>query len=238
MVERDGSSPVRRDFLQPTGLVRPFGSREGVLTAVAIEGFTEIGLALERARKRANRGSAIEAFVSAYLAFAAASPALYEVMFSLNVSVPFDDPATPSELRFAFAQVFELFHAQDAKADVLSESFWASLHGIAELTRTKRFPRSRQKSGSRASLSVSLSNDSLRSHRASNVIVSDGSVADPSQPLRNTSKMKSGVPCSNETHAVRSYYFNPYRVAGLPVSNVACNSAPAAASKLRSRASS
>ena len=25
------------------------------------------------------------------------------------------------------------------------ELFWASLHGVAELTRTKRFPRSRQK---------------------------------------------------------------------------------------------
>jgi hypothetical protein len=28
--------------------------------------------------------------------------------------------------------------------------FWASLHGIAELTRTKRFPRSRQKERVRA----------------------------------------------------------------------------------------
>ena len=28
---------------------------------------------------------------------------------------------------------------------IISELFWASLHGIAELTRTKRFPRSRQK---------------------------------------------------------------------------------------------
>jgi hypothetical protein len=100
---------------------------------------------LEKARKRANGGRAIEAFASAYLGFAASSPALYEVMFSLNLSVPFDDPATPPELHFAFAQLLELFREQGAKAEILSELFWASLHGIAELTRTKRFPRSRQK---------------------------------------------------------------------------------------------
>ena len=33
-----------------------FGSREGILAAVAIEGFQELGLALEEARKRAKRG--------------------------------------------------------------------------------------------------------------------------------------------------------------------------------------
>ena len=34
---------------------------------------------------------------------------------------------------------------QGSKAEVLSELFWASLHGIAELTRTRRFPPSRRK---------------------------------------------------------------------------------------------
>ncbi len=41
--------------------------------------------------------------------------------------------------------VLELFQGQSAKPEVLAELFWASLHGIAELTRTKRFPPSRQK---------------------------------------------------------------------------------------------
>jgi hypothetical protein len=66
-------------------------------------------------------------------------------MFSISLSVPFDDPATPQELRFAFAQLLGLFRGQGAKAEILSELFWASLHGIAELTRTRRFPHSRQK---------------------------------------------------------------------------------------------
>jgi AcrR family transcriptional regulator len=122
-----------------------FGSREGILAAAAIEGFQEIGLALEKARKRAKNGNTVESFAAAYLDFAAFSPALYEVMFSLSLSVPFGDAATPPELRFAFSQLLELFPGQGSKSEVLSELFWASLHGIAELTRTKRFPRARQK---------------------------------------------------------------------------------------------
>ena len=62
-----------------------------------------------------------------------------------DLSVPFDDAATPPEMRFAFSQLLELFQEQGSKSEVLSELFWASLHGIAELTRTKRFPRARQK---------------------------------------------------------------------------------------------
>jgi AcrR family transcriptional regulator len=131
-------------YSQPV-LYAHFGSREGILAAAAIEGFQEIGLALEKARKRAKNGNTVESFAAAYLDFAAFSPALYEVMFSLSLSVPFGDAATPPELRFAFSQLLELFPGQGSKSEVLSELFWASLHGIAELTRTKRFPRARQK---------------------------------------------------------------------------------------------
>jgi hypothetical protein len=91
------------------------------------------------------RGSTVESVAAAYLQFAASSPALYEVMFSLSLSVPFGAAATPPELRFAFSQLLQLFQEQSSKSEVLSELFWASLHGIAELTRTKRFPPSRQK---------------------------------------------------------------------------------------------
>ncbi len=131
-------------YSQPV-LYAHFESREGILAAVAIEGFRELGLALEKARKRIKGGTAVESVATAYLKFAASSPALYEVMFSLNLSVPFDDAATPPELRFAFAQLLGLFPGQGAKAEVLSELFWASLHGIGDLTRTRRLPPSRQK---------------------------------------------------------------------------------------------
>jgi AcrR family transcriptional regulator len=131
-------------YSQPV-LYAHFGSREGILDAVAVEGFRELGAALEKARKRAKRGNTVESVAAAYLDFAVSSPALYEAMFSLSLSVPFDDAATPPELRFAFSQLLELFPGQSSKSEVLGELFWASLHGIAELTRTRRFPPSRQK---------------------------------------------------------------------------------------------
>src|ERR1700691_448561 len=131
-------------YSQPV-LYAHFGSREGILTAVAIEGFQELGMALEQVRKRVKRGTMVESVAAEYLGFAAASPALYEVMFSLRLSVPFGDAATPPELRFAFSQFLELFQSQSWKADVLSNLFWASLHGIAELSSPKRFPPRRQK---------------------------------------------------------------------------------------------
>lgn len=131
-------------YSQPV-LYSHFGSREGIVAAVAIEGFQELGVALEKARKRVRSGSAVESVAMAYLEFAASSPALYEAMFSLGLSVPFDDAGTPAELRFAFAQLLEMFPGDGTRADVSAELFWASLHGVAELTRTRRFPRSRQR---------------------------------------------------------------------------------------------
>jgi AcrR family transcriptional regulator len=73
-------------YSQPV-LYAHFGSREGILAAVATEGFQEMGLALEKARKRVKRGNTVESVAAAYLEFAASSPALYEVMFSLSLSV-------------------------------------------------------------------------------------------------------------------------------------------------------
>jgi AcrR family transcriptional regulator len=131
-------------YSQPV-LYAHFGSRDGIPAAVAIEGFHELGLALEKARKRVKRGNPVESVAAAYLEFAASSPALYEVMFTLSLSVPFGEADTPAELRFAFGQLLDLFPGQGSKPEVLAELLWASLHGIAELTRTKRFPRSRQK---------------------------------------------------------------------------------------------
>ena len=131
-------------YSQPV-LYAHFGSREGILAAAAIEGFQEIGLALEKARKLGKPENAVESVANAYLEFAASSAALYEVMFSLSLTVPFDQPATPPALRFAFSQLMELFQGESTELEVTSELFWASLHGIAELSRSKRFPPSRQR---------------------------------------------------------------------------------------------
>ena len=136
-------------YSQPV-LYAHFGSREGVVAAVAIEGFQELGTALEKARQRPKRGGLIGSVATAYLAFAASCPALYEAMFSLRLSVAFDEATTPPELRFAFSQIEALFRERTLPTEVHAEVFWAGLHGIAELTRTKRLPPSREKERVRA----------------------------------------------------------------------------------------
>jgi AcrR family transcriptional regulator len=148
-IEGWSSVTIRRladeiSYSQPV-LYAHFINREAILAAAAIEGFQELGLALEKALERAKRGNSVEAVAVAYLEFAASSPALYEVMFCLSLTVQFDHGATPPELRFAFSQLLELFPGPRSRSDILSELYWASLHGIAELTRTKRFPLIRQK---------------------------------------------------------------------------------------------
>jgi hypothetical protein len=124
--------------------------------------------------KRAKRGNTVESVAAAYLEFAASSPALYEVMFSLSLSVPFDDAATPPEVRFAFSQLLELFKGQSSKSEVISELFWASLHGIAELARTKRFTRSRQKERVRALVELFTLLTIIQIRCFSNVVNSGG----------------------------------------------------------------
>ena len=131
-------------YSQPV-LYSHFAKRDDIVAAVAIEGFRELGLALEKATQRSRRSHLLEAAAKVYLEFASGAPALYEAMFSLLLSVPFDDPATPPELHFAFAQILKLFPAGTAQRETMAEMFWASLHGVAELTKTKRFPPRRQK---------------------------------------------------------------------------------------------
>src|SRR6202789_2939513 len=55
-------------YSQPV-LYAHFGSREEILTAVAIKGFQELGLALEKARKRVERGNTVRSVAASYLEF-------------------------------------------------------------------------------------------------------------------------------------------------------------------------
>ena len=83
-------------YSQPV-LYAHFGSREGVLAAVAVQGFQEIGLALEKARKRVKRGNMVESVAAAYLEFAASSPALYEAIGTVLGEPPWSRRANKNQ---------------------------------------------------------------------------------------------------------------------------------------------
>jgi AcrR family transcriptional regulator len=147
--EREGWSAVtiRRladeiEHSQPV-LYSHFENRDAIVAAVAIVGFREITTALqEAAREAGDHRQALENVASAYLAFALEHPALYEAMFTLPTGLRFAEVETRSELKAAFdslAAVFTLFRTDVTLA---TETFWASLHGLAELERSGRIMRS------------------------------------------------------------------------------------------------
>ena len=74
----------------------------------------------------------------AYLAFARERPALYEAMFTLPTGLIFAEAESPVELREAFAALATVVASVNEDVDVATETFWAGLHGLAELERSGR----------------------------------------------------------------------------------------------------
>lgn len=117
-----------------------FESKDAILTAVVVEGFT----ALFESLKRAARGekASLIALANAYVRFGLERPKLYEVMFVGPPVITFADPAaTPMPARTAF-QIFATAVGESgvepARVDTATEVVWAALHGLVMLSITKR----------------------------------------------------------------------------------------------------
>ncbi len=149
VAEREGWSAVtiRRlageiEYSQPV-LYSHFENRHAIVLAVAIDGFREITAALqEAAREASDHRQAIENVASAYLAFALEHPALYEAMFTLPTGLRFAEAETRAELKAAFHSLAAVIAPVRTDVAIATETFWASLHGLAELERSGRIRRS------------------------------------------------------------------------------------------------
>lgn len=115
-----------------------FGSREGVLNALATEGFTE--LARRLAANREADGGFLESGVE-YVRFAMEHPAHFQVMFAPTL-LDQDDPALSAardaafgELRSGVASVSDGGRAADDPAAGVVAG-WSIVHGIATLALT------------------------------------------------------------------------------------------------------
>ncbi len=145
VAERDGwaSVTVRRlaqeiEYSQPV-LYGHFENREAIVGAVALEGFGELALTLRAAiRLGATPAESIEAVAMAYLEFAFEGPALYEAMFVLPSGLRFAKSDTPQVLRDGFGAMMAVVEPFCADSEIATESFWATLHGLAELERHGR----------------------------------------------------------------------------------------------------
>jgi AcrR family transcriptional regulator len=130
LAEADGWAAVTmRRLAGALGVTQPvlysaFDSRQALIDAVALEGFSDIAVALE----------AVEATpmarMRAYLDFAAASPRVYEAMFSMPLGLAFAADDTPEPLHRAFSAVQAVFPDADGTR---AEVAWSTLHGLAML---------------------------------------------------------------------------------------------------------
>jgi len=145
IAERDGwdAVTIRRladeiEYSQPV-LYSHFENRDAIVAAVAVEGFKEITAALrEAASESSGRRKALKNVAMAYLAFALSRPALYEAMFVLPTNLRFAEAATRPELRAGFEALAAVVTPFCADAAAVTETFWAALHGLAELERSGR----------------------------------------------------------------------------------------------------
>jgi AcrR family transcriptional regulator len=128
------------EYSQPV-LYSHFAGKEAIVRAVAIEGFADLAVQLRQARLAVDQPAlALRAVCGAYLAFAAARPALYEAMFVLPIDVKFASDDTPSPLKAGFAELVAALAPFGAPSDLRAEVAWAALHGLAVLRRGGRIP--------------------------------------------------------------------------------------------------
>lgn len=133
----------RIEYSQPV-LYSHFRGKREIIGAVALDGATEMAVALRAATSAADGPRArVTALARAYLDFAERNPAVYDAMFSLDGGLAFAHEDTPEPLKDAFAALLESLAevAGDGVHPALfTEVFWAALHGLATLTRAGRLP--------------------------------------------------------------------------------------------------
>lgn len=140
-----GAVTIRRladeiEFSQPV-LYSHFENRDAIVAAVAVEGFRDIAIGLRRAaRKGSNSHGAARNAAMAYMKFARNNSALYEAMFTMPTGLRFAEADTKPELKEAFASLAAVVKPRVGVGDVdtTTETFWAALHGLAELERSGR----------------------------------------------------------------------------------------------------
>ena len=130
------------EYSQPV-LYAHFENRDAIVAAVAVEGFQELAIALRRAARSSNNGQdAIKDVAISYLAFAREHPALYEAMFTMQTGLRFAEAGTKMELKDAFAALAAVVTPSGNNVEIATETFWAALHGLAELERSGRIRHS------------------------------------------------------------------------------------------------
>jgi len=133
----------RIEYSQPV-LYSHFRGKREIIGAVALDGAAEMAAALRAATAAAHDPRArVAALARTYLDFAARNPAVYDALFQLDGGLAFAHEDTPAPLKDAFAALLESLAevaGDGVHPGLFTEVFWASLHGLATLTRAGRLP--------------------------------------------------------------------------------------------------
>lgn len=150
------------EYSQPV-LYSHFAGKDEIVAAVALDGFAELTESLRTQGPASSAGSdtagsdtassdtassdtagRVGAVARVYLDFAAAHPAVYAAMFTLDTALTFATPQSPEPLRDAFGVLRDCLAqggddgAGQADLESRTELFWAALHGLATLTAGRR----------------------------------------------------------------------------------------------------
>ncbi|WP_374776101.1 TetR/AcrR family transcriptional regulator [Streptomyces sp. NBC_01310] len=131
----------RIEYSQPV-LYSHFRGKRAIIGAVALEGAVELAAAVRAAASRANGPrERVAALARAYLDFAEHNPAVYDALFQLDGGLAYAQEDTPEPLKDAFAALLECLAevaGDGVHPGLFTEVFWASLHGLATLSRAGR----------------------------------------------------------------------------------------------------
>ena len=129
------------EYSQPV-LYSHFRGKREIIGAVALEGAAEMASAMRAATSGAGSPrERVAALARAYLNFAERNPAVYDAIFQLDGGLAFAQEDTPEPLKDAFAALLESLGevaGEGVAPGLFTEVFWASLHGMATLTRAGR----------------------------------------------------------------------------------------------------
>ncbi|CAM5636801.1 TetR/AcrR family transcriptional regulator [Streptomyces violaceorubidus] len=132
------------EYSQPV-LYSHFKGKGAIMAAVAVRGCEELAADLRASAAAAGGAHGRSAAVGrAYTDFGRRRPALYDAMFTHLVDLPFATPEAPAPLQEAFGELLcavEPFVAEGEDPALLTETFWAGLHGLVTLTRSGRLPQ-------------------------------------------------------------------------------------------------
>ncbi|MFF9365745.1 TetR/AcrR family transcriptional regulator [Streptomyces griseoluteus] len=131
----------RIEYSQPV-LYSHFRGKREIIGAVALEGAAELAVAVRAATSAADGPrERVAVLARTYLDFAARNPAVYDALFQLDGGLAYAQEDTPEPLKDAFAALLESLGevaGNGVHPALFTEVFWASLHGLATLTRAGR----------------------------------------------------------------------------------------------------